>query len=88
MAEKSHQRMLEVAVIALKPTLDDRTVLAVEAAAQLASDQKHNSSDLIPEVTQLVKTFMTAMLENYDKGIFCKKFGDELVQRGIMQRSQ
>src|SRR6516165_10901381 len=35
--------------------LDDRTKLAVVAAAQLISGQEYNRSDLIPEVTQLAK---------------------------------
>jgi hypothetical protein len=68
--------------------VDDRTSLAVLAAAQLASDQKHNSSDLIPEVTQFVKTALPYFLEEAGKEDFCKKVGDELVKRGIMQKAQ
>ena len=68
--------------------VDERTALAVLAATQLASDQKHNSSDLIPEVTQFVKAALPYFFEEVNREGFCKKVGDQLVKRGLMQRSQ
>jgi hypothetical protein len=68
--------------------VDERTALAVLAATQLASDQKYNSSDLIPEITQFVKTALPYFFEEAGKEDFCKKVGDELVKRGLMQKAQ
>jgi len=68
--------------------VDERTAVAVVEATKLASDQKYNSSDLIPEVTQFVKTALPYFLEEANKEDFCKKVGDELVKRGIMQKAQ
>jgi hypothetical protein len=62
--------------------------LAVVAAAQMESEQKYNRSDLIPEITQFVKTMLPYLLEENDKGDLCKKFGDYLVGLGIMQKAQ
>ena len=68
--------------------VDDRTLLAAVAAAQLISDQQYNRSDLIPEVTQFVKPALTLLLQELDtdKGRFCKRFGDAFVRQGILQK--
>ena len=68
--------------------VEERTAVAVAEAAKLASDQKYNSSDLIPEVTQFVKAALPYFFEEANKEDFCNKVGDELVKRGLMQRSQ
>ena len=52
--------------------LDDRTKLAVVAAAQLISGQEYNRSDLIPEVTQLAKGTMKWLSQERDKPDFCR----------------
>ena len=68
--------------------VDDRTLLAAVAAAQLISDQQYNRSDLIPEVTQFVKPALTLLLQELDsdKRRFCKRFGDAFVKQGILQK--
>lgn len=63
--------------------VDERTAAAVVEATKLASDQKHNSSDLIPEVAAL-----PYFLQETDTEDFCTKVGGGLVKLGIMQRSQ
>lgn len=68
--------------------VDERTAVAVVEATKLASDQKHNSSDLIPEVTQFVKAALPYFLQETDTEDFCTKVGGGLVKLGIMQRSQ
>jgi hypothetical protein len=68
--------------------VDERTAVAVVEATKLASDQKHNRSDLIPEVTQFVKAALPYFLQETDTEDFCTKVGGGLVKLGIMQRSQ
>jgi hypothetical protein len=68
--------------------VDERAAVAVVEATKLASEQKHNSADLIPELTQFVKTALPYFLEEANKEDFCKKVGDDLVKRGIMQKAQ
>ena len=68
--------------------VDERTAVAVMEATKLASDQKHNSSDLRPEITQFVKTALPYFFEEAGKDDFCKKVGDELVKRSLMQKAQ
>ena len=66
--------------------VDDRTALATLAAAQLASGQKYNRSDLIPEVTQFLQPTLTWMLEESGKADFCETFGDPMVKQGVLQK--
>ena len=67
--------------------LDDRTKLAVVAAAQSISGQEYNRSDLIPEVTQLAKGTLKWLSQERDKSDFCKMFGDPLIKLGTMQKA-
>lgn len=68
--------------------VDERTAVAVMEATKLASGQKYNSSDLIPEVTEFVKAALPHFLQETNAEDFCTKVGDGLVKLGIMQRSQ
>ena len=67
--------------------VDDRTKLAVVAAAQLVSEREYNRSDLIPEVTKLVQVTLMWLSQQKDEPDFCKRFGDPLIKLGTMQRA-
>jgi hypothetical protein len=51
--------------------VDDRTRLAVVAAAQLVSEREYNRSDLIPEVTKLVQVTLMWLSQERDEPDFC-----------------
>ena len=67
--------------------VDDRTKLAVVAAAQLVSEREYNRSDLIPEVTKLVQVTLMWLSQERDEPDFCKRFGDPLIKLGTMQKA-
>ena len=67
--------------------VDDRTKLAVVAAAQLVSEREYNRSDLIPEVTKLVQVTLMWLSQEKDEPDFCKRFGDPLIKLGTMQKA-
>ena len=67
--------------------VDDRTKLAVVAAAQLVSEREYNRSDLIPEVTKLVQVTLMWLSQQKDEPDFCKRFGDPLIKLGTMQKA-
>ena len=67
--------------------LDDRTKLAVVAAAQLVSEREYNRSDLIPEITKLVQVTLMWLSQQKDEPDFCKRFGDPLIKLGTMQKA-
>jgi hypothetical protein len=67
--------------------VDDRTKLAVVAAAQLVSEREYDRSDLIPEVTKLVQVTLMWLSQERNEPDFCKRFGQHLIKLGTMQKA-